>query len=116
MARTIGLSLCIKPVAPPPACPSCLVTSKASPQTDNMSNLNEKPLPAMEVETHHAESGYDVDEKGGLDRAGAIDAENLEHSMGVWESIKAYPAASWWAFVMSCTIVRFSHEPRNTCL
>jgi hypothetical protein len=89
----------------PSACSFRLVTFKASPETDNMNNVNEKPTSAMEVETYHAESGYD--EKSGLDRAGAIDAENIEHNMGVLESIKAYPAASWWAFVMSCTIVRF---------
>lgn len=72
-----------------------------------MNNVNEKPVSAMEIENHHVESGYGVDEKGSLDRAGAIDAENLEHNMTVWQSVKAYPAASWWAFVMSCTIVRF---------
>ena len=71
-----------------------------------MNDINEKPTSAMEIETHHAESGYGVDEKGGLDRAGAIDAENLEHNMTVWQAVKAYPAASFWAFVMSCTIVR----------
>lgn len=71
-----------------------------------MNDVDEKPTSAMKIETHHAESGYGVDEKGGLDRAGAIDAEKLEHDMTVWQSVKAYPAASWWAFVMSCTIVR----------
>lgn len=69
-----------------------------------MSNINEKPIPALEIENHHAESGY-YDEKGGVDRAGAIDAENIEHNMTVLQAIKAYPAASWWAFVMSSTIV-----------
>ena len=48
----------------------------------------------------------DVYEKVNYDRAGAIDAENAEHIMGVLEAVRAYPAASWWAFVMSCTIVR----------
>ena len=43
-----------------------------------MNNINEKPTSAMEIETHNAESGYGYDEKGGLDRAGAIDAENIE--------------------------------------
>ena len=48
----------------------------------------------------------DVDnEKAGYDRAGAIEAENAEHNMGVIDAVKAYPAASFWAFVMSCTIV-----------
>lgn len=48
---------------------------------------------------------YDVGEKVDYDRAGAIDAEGAEHSMTVLQAVKAYPAASWWAFVMSCTIV-----------
>lgn len=47
----------------------------------------------------------DVDEKVNYNRAGAIDAENAEHNMGVLEAVQAYPSASWWAFVMSCTIV-----------
>ncbi|KAL2030090.1 hypothetical protein VTO58DRAFT_109283 [Aureobasidium pullulans] len=74
-----------------------------------MNNINEKPTSAMEIETHNAESGYGYDEKGGVDRAGAIDAENLEHSMTVLQAIKAYPAASWWAFVMSSTIIMESY-------
>jgi MFS transporter, SP family, general alpha glucoside:H+ symporter len=46
------------------------------------------------------------DEKTGqLDRQGAIEAENAEHEMGVLEAVRAYPMATWWAFVMSCTIV-----------
>lgn len=98
--------MCIKPVDPPSACSFRLVSLKASPETANMNNINEKPTSAMEIETHNAESGYGYDEKGGVDRAGAIDAENLEHSMTVLQAIKAYPAASWWAFVMSSTIVR----------
>ena len=38
---------------------------------------------------------------------GAMDAENIEHQMTVMQAVKAYPAASWWAFVMSSTIVSF---------
>lgn len=38
-------------------------------------------------------------------KADAIMAENAEHNMGVWEAVKAYPMASFWAFVMSFTIV-----------
>lgn len=38
-------------------------------------------------------------------RADAIDAENAEHNMTVLQAVKAYPMASFWAFVMSCTIV-----------
>ena len=47
----------------------------------------------------------DVGEKVDYDRVGAINAEEVEHNMTVIEAVKAYPAARWWAFVMSCTIV-----------
>lgn len=71
-----------------------------------MSNdITEKPTSAMEVEAQKGEPIYDAAEKELYDRTGAIDAENIEHKMTVMEAVKAYPAASWWAFVMSCTIV-----------
>ena len=62
-----------------------------------------------EIEAQKSASAHfdDVNEKGNYDRAGAIDAENTEHKMGVLEAVRAYPSASWWAFVMSCTIVSF---------
>lgn len=37
-------------------------------------------------------------------KAGAIEAENAEHNMTVLQAVRAYPMASFWAFVMSCTI------------
>jgi SP family general alpha glucoside:H+ symporter-like MFS transporter len=40
-------------------------------------------------------------------KAGAIEAENVEHNMTVLEAVRAYPMASFWAFVMSATIVSF---------
>ena len=61
-----------------------------------------------EVEAQPASTGgpvYDVHEKVDYNRTGAIDAENIEHNMSVLEAVKAYPAASWWALVMSSTIV-----------
>ncbi len=74
-----------------------------------MSNVNtEKPISASEeVEAQPTSGGpvYDVDEKVDYNRTGAIDAEKIEHNMTVLQAVKAYPAASWWAFVMSCTIV-----------
>ena len=73
-----------------------------------MSNFqSEKPTSGWEVEAQHTKVDHvhDVAEKVDYNRAGAIDAENLEHRMGVLEAVKAYPAASWWAFVMSATIV-----------
>lgn len=41
-------------------------------------------------------------------KADAIEAENAEHNMTVLEAVRAYPMASFWAFVMSCTIVGVS--------
>lgn len=38
-------------------------------------------------------------------KADAIEAENVEHNMTVLEAVRAYPMASFWAFVISCTIV-----------
>lgn len=38
-------------------------------------------------------------------KADAILAENAEHNMTVLQAVKKYPMASFWAFVMSCTIV-----------
>lgn len=73
-----------------------------------MSNVvSEKPTSASEIEAQHTrlDPVYDVVEKVDYDRAGAIEAENIEHRMGVLEAVRAYPAASWWAFVMSFTIV-----------
>lgn len=73
-----------------------------------MNTMNEKPGTAMEIEAQQSSNSapaYDINEKMGYDRSGAIDAENIERDMTVLQAVKAYPAASWWAFVMSCTIV-----------
>lgn len=42
-------------------------------------------------------------------RAGAIEAENAEHNMTVMEAVRAYPMASFWAFVMSACIVSYTN-------
>lgn len=66
---------------------------------------------APEVESKGVSSGvehaYDLDLKAeaAAYKADAVEAENMEHNMGVWEAVKAYPMASFWAFVMSSTIV-----------
>lgn len=60
----------------------------------------------------HVDTGYPDEKKGGLDKAGAIEAENAEHNMGVLQAVRAYPMASLWAFVMSCTIVSSSLRTR----
>ena len=73
------------------------------------SDTTKKPTSAEEIEAQPTSTGggpvYDIDEKVDYNRTGAIDAEKIEHDMTVLQAVKAYPAASWWAFVMSCTIV-----------
>lgn len=63
--------------------------------------------PEIEEGGTQVEHAYDLDEKAGLAayKADAIEAENLEHNMTVLEAVRAYPMASFWAFVMSSTIV-----------
>lgn len=53
------------------------------------------------------ENVHNLDEKAaGADyKADAVEAENAEHNMTVMEAVRAYPMATFWAFVMSCTIV-----------
>ncbi|KAL9531989.1 Alpha-glucosides permease [Sphaerulina musiva] len=43
-------------------------------------------------------------------KADAIEAENAEHNMTVLQAVKAYPMASFWAFVISCTIIMESYD------
>ena len=72
-------------------------------------DISEKPTSsAVEFEAaqrHETSHDIEINEKAGYDRRGAVDAENIEHEMTVMQAVKAYPAASWWAFVMSSTIV-----------
>ncbi|KAJ5087237.1 hypothetical protein N7456_010853 [Penicillium angulare] len=76
------------------------------------SDISEKQTTAEEVEAQPTSPSvpvYDASEKVDYDRAGAIEAEEAEHKMTVLEAVKAYPAASWWAFVMSFTIIMESY-------
>lgn len=63
--------------------------------------------PEVEVGKVQVEHVYDLDEKAKASeyKADAVAAEDAEHNMGVLDAVKAYPMASFWAFVMSCTIV-----------
>ncbi|KAM0281203.1 hypothetical protein ACHAQH_003633 [Verticillium albo-atrum] len=80
-----------------------------------MSNPVDSKAPKgdLEVMGHETtiENNYDLDEKARVAdyRADAIEAENNEHNMGVVEAAKAYPMATLWAFVMSCTIIMESY-------
>lgn len=60
----------------------------------------------------HVEHAYDLDEKANIAdyKADAVEAENAEHNMGVLEAVRAYPMASFWAFVMSATIVSYLYS------
>ncbi|TGO36907.1 hypothetical protein BHYA_0111g00070 [Botrytis hyacinthi] len=75
----------------------------------NNAITEEKPT-LSEVEAHPTSADIPVyhDEKID-DRARAINAEQIEHDMTVLQAVKAYPAASLWAFVMSCTIIMESY-------
>jgi SP family general alpha glucoside:H+ symporter-like MFS transporter len=55
-------------------------------------------------EDRKIEDGHLDDTKRSF-RHDAVEAENAEHSMTVWEACKSYPMACFWAFVVSFTIV-----------
>jgi SP family general alpha glucoside:H+ symporter-like MFS transporter len=56
-------------------------------------------------------SYVDGQKEAAMNKAAAVEAENVEHNMGVLDAVKAYPMAAFWAFVMSCTIVRRLSSP-----
>jgi hypothetical protein len=71
-------------------------------------NHESKPTYTQEIEKPGVE--YNENEKtDAAHRAEAIMAESVEHNMTVLEAVKAYPMASFWAFVFSCTIVRYQY-------
>ncbi|KAK3072074.1 hypothetical protein LTR53_007505 [Teratosphaeriaceae sp. CCFEE 6253] len=61
--------------------------------------------PEVEHDAVYAEKAAVADYK-----AEAIEAENAEHNMTVLQAVKAYPMASFWAFVISCTIIMESYD------
>ncbi|KAH8682090.1 general substrate transporter [Xylariales sp. PMI_506] len=66
----------------------------------------------LEVEEAHGDHSYDLDKnaKAADYKADAIEAENAEHNMTVLEAVRAYPMASFWAFIMSFTIIMESYD------
>lgn len=86
-----------------------------------MGNMDDKPHGgAQEVEAEatfsQVDNAYDLDEKARVVdyKEDAVAAETAEHNMTVLEAVRAYPMASFWAFVMSFTIVTpflFSIQP-----
>jgi SP family general alpha glucoside:H+ symporter-like MFS transporter len=75
--------------------------------------VESKAVDAAEIERNDTEIDHaaDLDEKAKISdyKANAIEAENAELNMGVLEAVRAYPMASLWAFVMSCTIIMESY-------
>ncbi|KAI0195898.1 general substrate transporter [Astrocystis sublimbata] len=69
---------------------------------------------AAEAKGHasHTDHALDLDEKAQFAdyKADAIEAENSEHNMTVMESVRAYPMATFWAFIMSFTIIMESYD------
>lgn len=66
----------------------------------------------IDEKVHHTldeKAEYQLDENAKVAdyKADAIEAENAEHNMTVLEAVRAYPMASFWAFIMSFTIVSF---------
>ncbi|TVY54744.1 Alpha-glucosides permease MPH3 [Lachnellula suecica] len=55
---------------------------------------------------------YDLNKEAKLGdyKADAIEAENAEYNMGVLEAVRAYPMASFWAFIMSFCIIMESYD------
>ncbi|KAI1371249.1 alpha glucoside transporter [Hypoxylon crocopeplum] len=77
-----------------------------------MSNSVDSKSPGgdlADVEAHiaHVDHSADLDEKAkpSTYKADAIEAENAEHNMTVLGAVKLYPMATFWAFVMSSTII-----------
>lgn len=66
----------------------------------------EKEIESKGASTGVEHSAYDLDKaQSAANKAYAIEAENAEHNMGVLEAVRAYPMATFWAFIMSFTIV-----------
>lgn len=86
-------------------------------------NPNSEPYGTEpKVPDTHVENAYEPDEKQRASdmKNDAMEAEQAEIDLGVLDAVKAYPMASLWAFVMSCTIVcgpgfphTFPRHPRD---
>jgi SP family general alpha glucoside:H+ symporter-like MFS transporter len=74
-----------------------------------MADVENKTIHAQE---HEQRNDSIYAEKAAMSdfKASAIEAENAEHNMTVLQAVRAYPMASFWAFVMSCTIIMESYD------
>ncbi|KAJ5618327.1 hypothetical protein N7528_006970 [Penicillium herquei] len=75
-----------------------------APDTEK-SEQSQKTEAMQPVDVHHAE----VLGKSDL-MNDALDGEQREHEMGVWEAAKRHPTACFWAFIMCFTIVMESFD------
>jgi SP family general alpha glucoside:H+ symporter-like MFS transporter len=73
-----------------------------------MSSIKEKDEHAAHVDVKHSEVLVDQDLMND-----ALDGENREHEMGVWDAAKKHPWACFWAFTMCFTIVSLPSALRN---
>ncbi|KAF2763983.1 general substrate transporter [Teratosphaeria nubilosa] len=75
------------------------------------STIDEKTQHAAEVEHHGGHDAIFSEKADTSDfKADAIEAENAEHNMTVLQAVKAYPMASFWAFVFSFLIIMESYD------
>jgi SP family general alpha glucoside:H+ symporter-like MFS transporter len=49
-------------------------------------------------------------------KAEAISAEEVEHSLSFWDAARAYPMGCFWAFVISFCIVSDNSLPCASCI
>ncbi|UKZ69610.1 uncharacterized protein TrAtP1_010616 [Trichoderma atroviride] len=75
-------------------------------------NVGDKNIDEKVDHDHDEKADYKLDENAKIAdyKADAIEAENAEHNMTVLEAVRAYPMASFWAFVMSFTIIMESYD------
>jgi SP family general alpha glucoside:H+ symporter-like MFS transporter len=73
-----------------------------------MSSIKEKDEHVAHVDVQHSEVLVNQDLMND-----ALDGENREHQMGVWDAVKKHPWACFWAFTMCFTIVSLLSTLRN---
>lgn len=79
----------------------------SKPEGDALDVKGDEATPQVE---HYPNLDLDEKAKAADFKADAVEAENAEHSMTVMEAVRAYPMASFWAFVMSFTIIMESYD------
>ncbi|KAI0428112.1 sugar transporter [Xylaria sp. FL1042] len=84
---------------------------KAGETETGFQNGRDSDVKAEQGVSQH-EHAFDLDKKAKVAdyKADAVEAENAEHNMTVLEAVKAYPMATFWAFVMSSTIIMESYD------